>query len=414
MVSIRGNLLIAQSGGPTSVINASAYGAIKEFISLASDYKVYAGLYGIEGILENRIIDIDTMDKNTIETLKYVPSSAFGSCRYKLKDHDVNEDEYKKILNIFKKYNITYFLYIGGNDSMDTANKLNIYMNKIGYDVNIIGVPKTIDNDLVETDHCPGFGSTAKYVANTCIEIWFDINAYKKESVVIVEVMGRDAGWIAASTGILKSINPNVNQLIYLPEISFDKSKFLIDVENAIKRNNKLLIVVSEGIKDENGEYINKNIVETDPFGHKRLGGAGKHLRDLVKKNITKNVKLIELGILQRCAIHSASKTDIDESEMVGRNSVKYAIAGYSGYMTAITRLNNDKYKCKTNLVKLRDVSNRVKYVPLNWINEERNGMKDEIINYVQPLIYGETNFINKNGLVSYIDLNEIKEKLLL
>ncbi|HHW58235.1 MAG TPA: diphosphate--fructose-6-phosphate 1-phosphotransferase, partial [Clostridia bacterium] len=195
MKQVKSNLLIAQSGGPTSVINASAYGAIKEFISLASDYKVYAGLYGIEGILEDRIIDIDTMD--TIESLKYMPSSAFGSCRYKLKDYDVNEEEYKKILNIFKKYNIRYFLYIGGNDSMDTANKLNIYMNKIGYDVNTIGVPKTIDNDLVETDHCPGFGSAAKYVANTCIEIWFDINAYKKESVVIVEVMGRDAGWIA-------------------------------------------------------------------------------------------------------------------------------------------------------------------------------------------------------------------------
>lgn len=408
MEMIKGNLLIAQSGGPTSVINASAYGAIKEFISLASDCKVYAGLYGIEGILEDRIIDIDTMDKNTIETLKYMPSSAFGSCRYKLKDQDVNEEEYKKILNIFKKYNITYFLYIGGNDSMDTANKLNIYMNKIGYDVNIIGVPKTIDNDLVETDHCPGFGSAAKYVANTCIEIWFDINAYKKESVVIVEVMGRDAGWIAASTGILKSIIPNVNQLIYLPEISFDKSKFLIDVGNAIKRNNKLLIVVSEGIKDENGEYINKNIDEIDPFGHKRLGGAGKHLRDLVKKNITKNVKLIKLGILQRCAIHCASKTDVDESEMVGRDSVKYAIAGYSGYMTAIMRLNNDKYKCKTDLVKLQDVSNRVKNVPLNWINEEGNGMKDEIINYVQPLILGEVNPFNENGLVKYINMNEL------
>ncbi|HHW58124.1 MAG TPA: 6-phosphofructokinase, partial [Clostridia bacterium] len=196
-----------------------------------------------------------------------------------------------------------------------------------------------------------------------CIEIWFDINAYKKESVVIVEVMGRDAGWIAASTGILKSINPNVNQLIYLPEISFDKSKFLIDVGYAIKRNNKLLIVVSEGIKDENGEYINKNIDETDPFGHKRLGGAGKHLRDLVKKNITKNVKLIKLGILQRCAIHCASKTDVEESEMVGRVSVKYALAGYSGYMTAIVRLTADKYNCAIKLVKLQDVCNKVKYV---------------------------------------------------
>ncbi|MBE0068727.1 6-phosphofructokinase [Thermoanaerobacterium thermosaccharolyticum] len=408
MEMIKGNLLIAQSGGPTSVINASAYGAIKEFISLASEYKVYAGLYGIEGILEDRIIDINTMDKNTIESLKYMTSSAFGSCRYKLEDYDVNEEEYKKILNIFKKYNIRYFLYIGGNDSMDTANKLNIYMNKIDYDVNIIGVPKTIDNDLAETDHCPGFGSAAKYVANACIEIWSDINAYKKESIVIVEVMGRDAGWIAASTGILKSIIPNVNQLIYLPEISFEKSKFLIDVENAIKKNNKLLIVVSEGIKDENGEYINKNIDETDSFGHKRLGGAGKHLQDLVKKNITKNVKLIKLGILQRCAIHCASKTDVDESEMVGRDSVKYAIAGYSGYMTAITRLNNDKYKCKTDLVKLQDVSNRVKNVPLNWINKEGNGMKDEIINYVQPLILGEVNPFNENGLVKYINMNEL------
>ncbi|MDK2806090.1 MAG: ATP-dependent phosphofructokinase / diphosphate-dependent phosphofructokinase [Thermoanaerobacterium sp.] len=406
MKSVKGNLLIAQSGGPTSVINASAYGAIKEFLSLGSGHKVYAGVYGIQGILEKRIIDIDTLNKNTIETLKYMPSSAFGSCRYKLKDYDENEEEYEKIINIFKKFNIRYFLYIGGNDSMDTANKLSIYMNKIGYDANIIGVPKTIDNDLVETDHCPGFGSAAKYVTNIGIEIWSDINAYKKESIMIMEVMGRDAGWIAASTGILKSVIPDINQLIYLPEISFDKDKFLIDVEKAIKKNNKLLIVVSEGIKDENGEYINANKNEIDSFGHKQLGGAGRHLQNLIKENITKNVKLIELGVTQRCAIHCASKTDIEESEIVGRDSVKYVLAGYSGYMTALERSSNDKYNCVTKLVKLQDVCNRVKNVPLNWINEQKNSVKDAMIDYIQPLILGEINPFNENGLVKYTDIN--------
>ncbi|TCW38022.1 6-phosphofructokinase [Thermohydrogenium kirishiense] len=403
----KGNLLIAQSGGPTSVINASAYGAIKEFLSLGNDYKIYAGLYGIEGIIKENIIDIDSLNKSTIETLKYIPSSAFGSCRYKLKDYDENKKEYETLINIFKKYNIRYFLYIGGNDSMDTANKLSRYVNKIGYDANIIGVPKTIDNDLVETDHCPGFGSAAKYVINICIEIWSDMNAYKRETIMVIEVMGRDAGWIAASTGILKSIIQNINQLIYLPEINFNEYKFLMDVEKAIKKNNKLLIVVSEGIKNENGEYINanENLNEIDSFGHRRLGGVGRHLQNLIKENITKNVKLTELGVAQRCAIHCASRTDIEESEMVGRNSIKYALAGYSGYMTALVRTSPNKYNCITRLVKLQDVCNKVKSVPLSWINDQKNGVKDEIINYVQPLILGEVSPFNKNGLVKYVNI---------
>ncbi|MGF7431917.1 6-phosphofructokinase [Thermoanaerobacterium thermosaccharolyticum] len=408
MKSIRGNILVAQSGGPTSAINSTAYGIINEFLSIESNYKVYAGIYGIQGILEKHIIDINTLDKETIEALKYMPSAAFGSCRYKLKNFEDDEKDYEKLIDTFKEFNIRYFFYIGGNDSMDAAYKLSEYVKKVGYDINIIGVPKTIDNDLVETDHCPGFGSAAKYVCNIGLEMWIDINTYKKESIMVMEVMGRDAGWIAASTGILKKAVPEINQLIYLPEINFNKIKFLEDVKKALEINNKLLIVISEGLKDENRKYINvsENCYEVDAFGHKQLGGIGKYLQQQIRENITSNVKLTEVGIIQRCAMHCASKTDIEEAEMVGRNSLRYALEGYSGYMTALERITKEKYYCKTKLVSLKEVCNKVKNVPLNWINEQQNNVKDIMIDYVQPLILGEINPFNKNGLINYTNIN--------
>ena len=406
MELIKGNFLVAQSGGPTSVINSSAYGVIKEFLSLESHFKIYAGIYGIQGILEKHIIDVGCLSKKTIEALKYMPSSAFGSCRYKLKSFEDNEEDYKNIIDIFKEFNIRYFFYIGGNDSMDSASKISIYADKIGYEINVIGVPKTIDNDLVGTDHCSGYGSIAKYVSNVGLEMWFDINTYKKESVMIMEVMGRDAGWIAASTGILGKVVPNINQVIYLPEVAFSKVKFLEDVKKAIESNNKLLIVTSEGLKDENGQYINvsSNCNKNDAFGHKQLRGIGRYLQECIKESITNRVKLTEVGVIQRCAMHCASKTDIDEAEMVGRNSVRYAINGYSGYMTALVRVEGEEYRCNTSLANLQDVCNKVKSVPLNWINEHQNGVTQEMLDYVQPLILGEVNSYDKNGLIKYTD----------
>jgi len=291
---------------------------------------------------------------------------------------------------------------------MDAASKISKYADKVGYEVNVIGVPKTIDNDLVETDHCPGFGSNSKYVSNMGLEMWFDINTYKKESIMIMEVMGRDAGWIAASTGILIKSVPDINQLIYLPEVAFSKIKLIEDVKKALENNNKLLIVTSEGLNDENGQYINvdNGSYKNDAFGHQQLGGIGSYLQQCIKDNITNSVKLTEVGVIQRCAMHCVSKTDIEEAEMTGRDSVKYALNGYSGYMTALVRLDDEKYRCSTRLVKLQDVCNKVKNIPLNWINKQQNGVTQEMLDYVQPLILGELNPYDENGLIKYTDIS--------
>lgn len=404
MKEVSGNCLVAQSGGPSAVINSSAYGVIKEFLSLQSSYKIFAGLYGIKGIIDKKIVDITKLNGSEIEALRYMPSSALGSCRYKLTNYEDNDEDYDKLLMIFKELDIRYFFYIGGNDSMDAAYKISKYVQNMGYDINIIGVPKTIDNDLVETDHCPGFGSAAKYVSNVGLELWFDINTYEKESIMIMEVMGRDAGWIAASTGLLKETIPNMNQLIYLPEVRFDKLRFIQDVDKSLKENNKLLIVTSEGLKGENGKYINidDNCYKTDAFGHKQLGGVGKFLQNTIKNNITRRVKLTEVGTIQRCAMHCISKTDLNEAEMVGRNSVRYAIDGYRGYMTAIKRLNDEEYKTTTKLINLEKVCNKVKNVPISWINEKGNGINKEMVDYVSPLILGEENIFGSDGLLKY------------
>lgn len=404
MKLVNGNCLFAQSGGPTTVINASAYGVIKEFLSQDSSFKVYAGLYGIQGILEKNIIDAGSMGKDALEALRYTPSAAFGSCRYKLKDYKENEEDYKKLIEIFKEFNIRYFFYIGGNDSMDAASKISSYAESTGYDVKVIGVPKTIDNDLVETDHCPGFGSTAKYIINAGLELWLDMNSYNKESVTVMEVMGRDAGWIAAASGILKKAVPDINLNIYLPEVQFEKEKFLENAKKALGDNNKLLIVTSEGLRGKDGQYINveSNCYTNDAFGHTQLGGIGRYLQQCIKEDITKEVKLTEVGVIQRCAEHCASYTDIMEAEMAGRASVKYALDGFSGFMTALKREENHGYKCTTMLAKLSDVCNKVKNVPPEWVNEDASGVSAKMINYVQPLIAGQINNFNENGIIKY------------
>ncbi|WP_055667492.1 6-phosphofructokinase [Desnuesiella massiliensis] len=407
MKDIKGNCLVAQSGGPSSVINSSAYGVIKEFLSLDSPFKAFVGLYGIKGILDRKIVNIEEFSKDSIEALRYMPSSALGSCRYKLANYEDNDEDYIRLIEIFKELDIRYFFYIGGNDSMDAAYKISKYAEILGYDIKVIGVPKTIDNDLVETDHCPGFGSAAKYVSNVGLEMWFDINTYEKDSIMIMEVMGRDAGWIAASTGILQKLVPNMNQLIYLPEVIFDRNKFLEDVHKSLRNNNKLLIVTSEGLKGKNGQYINidDNCYETDAFGHKQLGGIGKYLQQIVKNNITSSVKLSEIGVIQRCAMHCISKTDLSEAEMVGRASVNYALEGYTGYMAALQRENHEEYNCITKLSKLEDVCNKVKCVPAHWINEYKNGVTEDMINYIKPLITGEVNTLGEDGLLRYKDV---------
>lgn len=409
MKFIKGNCLVAQSGGPTSVINSSAYGVISTFLSYNTDNKVYLGIYGVKGILEKKLIDVNTIDKKSLEGFRFMPSSGLGSCRYKLKPYEESEEEYKKIFDVFKEYNIKYFFYIGGNDSMDAASKLSAYAEKIGYDIHIMGIPKTIDNDLILTDHCPGFGSSAKYIAATCSEVWCDINTYNYGSIVVVEAMGRDAGWLTASSGVIKKNIKDINQLIYIPEIAFDENEFLKDVRNAFAGDRKLLIVTSEGLKDSKGEYVQvgNNSYDKDEFGHKQLGGIGRYLHFLLKKEVTPKVKFLELNITQRAAMHCVSKTDLDEAAFAGAEGVKYAIEGKTGYMVAFSRKNTNSYEIETKLVPLCDVCNKVKVVPVDYMDVENRNINDKMMDYVLPLIKGEENTFDENGLMKY---NEIKK----
>ncbi|MBC8061536.1 MAG: 6-phosphofructokinase [Clostridiaceae bacterium] len=407
---LQGNCLVAQSGGPTAVINSSAYGVIKEFMENRKDEKIFVGLNGIEGILNNKIYDVDKLSMAELNIMKYLPSSSLGSCRYKLKNPEDSIEEYEKIFNLFETNNIKYFFYIGGNDSMDAAKKLCDYAKDIKSDIKIIGVPKTIDNDLVETDHCPGFGSTAKYVCNTGIELWLDTRTYYTNSIMVMEVMGRDAGWIAASSGLIKEAIPDINQLIYLPEVPFRAEKFLQDVKSAVAENGKLLVVTSEGLKNSEGDYINvdSNCYENDQFGHKQLGGIGKYLQTLIKDNVEKRVKLAELGVSQRCAMHCVSKTDLDEAELVGRVAVKYAIQGKTGFMVALDQVKDkENYECITRLVELNLVCNAVKGVPKDFINSDGCSISKKMIDYVSPLIIGEINSFGNNGLLKHVDIRK-------
>ena len=406
---LQGNCLVAQSGGPTAVINSSAYGVIKEFMRNRKNEKIFVGVNGIQGILSNQIYDADKLSMEELNTMRYLPSAALSSCRYKLKNYEDSVIEYEKIFNLFKSNNIRYFFYIGGNDSMDAAKKLCNYAQNINFDINIIGVPKTIDNDLVETDHCPGFGSTAKYVCNTGMELWMDTKTYHTNSIMVMEVMGRDAGWIAASSGLIKEAILDVNQLIYLPEIPFTVEKFLKDVSNSLSNNGKLLVVTSEGLKDSNGEYINidPNCCKKDQFGHEQLGGVGSYLKTLIQDNVEKRVKVNELGVSQRCAMHCVSKTDLDEAELVGRAAVKYSIMGRTGFMVALERLKGKEYECTTRLVELNMVCNAVKSVPKDWINSDGCSISKKMIDYVSPLIVGEINSFDSNGLLKYVDIEK-------
>ncbi|GAA0086859.1 6-phosphofructokinase [Clostridium sp. CTA-7] len=403
---MRKNCLVAQSGGPTTVINSSLYGVISEFLSKKQSGKVYGGLYGIEGIIEDKIIDLSNHSEESLKELRNMPSSALGSCRYKLPSFEANNSDYEKLINILNKYEIGYFFYIGGNDSMDAVSKINNYVKNMGLDIKVIGIPKTIDNDLIKTDHTPGFASAAKYICNIALELWFDINCYDKESIMIVEVMGRDTGWIAGSSGILKEVVPGINQLIYLPETAFEEEKFIEDVKEALKKNNKLLIVTSEGLRGSNGDYINvdSNCYEVDSFGHKQLGGIGKYLQSVVKEYITKNVKLQEAGVVQRCAMHCSAKVDLDEAEMVGRYGVTSALEGKSGFMVSIERQKdtNGYYKSLPGLVDVDEVCNKVKHVPLDWIDIENNNVTEKMRDYIRPLIWGSEETVAEDGLLKY------------
>lgn len=412
MSELRGACIIGQSGGPTSVINASAYGVIRTALDADCITAVYGAANGIVGVLNDNLYDMSKEDAEELERMMYTPSSALGSCRYKIADPDVDDTDYKRILEIFKKYNVRYFFYNGGNDSMDTCNKISKYMMKVGYECRIMGVPKTIDNDLFGTDHCPGYASAAKYIATTCCEIYHDARVYDKGMITIIEIMGRHAGWLTAAAS-LASITGEAPDLIYLPERNFDMDKFLADVTRIYNENGKVIVAVSEGIHDAEGNLIAETASGTtaarDSFGHAQLGGLAASLSHIVKEKTGAKVRGIELSLMQRCGAHIASQTDIDESFMAGKVAVESAINGITDKMVALDRVSQNPYRCETKLIDLSAVANYEKKVPDEWINEEGNGILQGFIDYALPLIQGETKMQKENGLPRFAKLKKVK-----
>lgn len=384
------NCIIAQSGGPTSVINASVVGLVEGNFEKNIFKNVYGGLNGIEGILKGNIINLSKMSKVELATFKHTPSSGLGSCRYKLKDYKIDETDYIKLIDILNSLNIKAFFYIGGNDSMDTTNKLSAFAKEKNIDIQFIGIPKTIDNDLVFTDHTPGFGSAAKFIATSTLEAYLDSTVYTNNGIFILETMGRDTGWLAASTALATIEGKQVADFIYLPEVPFSEEQFILDVKSRFKEKNHVFIVASEGIKNKHGDFlgsINDNTTH-DSFGHAQLGGVANYLKNLIiQSKVTNRVKTLELGVLQRCALHCSSKTDFEEASMVGKAALNYVSSGYSGYMVGIKRDTNTPYKSSTFLVEANKVANKVKYFPKEWINPKGNNITKDALLYLKPLI---------------------------
>ncbi|MBU5627254.1 6-phosphofructokinase [Oscillibacter sp. MSJ-2] len=412
MSELKGACIIGQSGGPTSVINASAYGVIDTALHNPSITRVLGAEHGIKGVLNDRLFDMGKEDPKELELLKYTPSSALGSCRYKIADPDVDDTDYKRILEIFKKYDVRYFFYNGGNDSMDTCNKISKYMQKVGYECRVMGVPKTIDNDLYGTDHCPGYASAAKYIATSCMEVYQDARVYDTGMVCIIEIMGRHAGWLAASAGLATEFGAGPD-LIYLPETNFDMEKFLSDVDRIYKEKGNCMVAVSEGIHYADSSFVSEaKTSATDGFGHAQLGGLAALLANAVKERTGAKVRGIELSLLQRCGAHLASETDISESYMAGKAAVENAVNGITDKMVGFERgVQGGKYLCKTKLLSLSEVANTEKKVPREWINPEGNGVQKAFIDYCLPLIQGEPNLPKQESLPRFAKLRKVLAK---
>lgn len=410
-----GSCIFGQSGGPTSVINASAYGVIKTALEADCITHVYGAAYGITGVLNDELYDMGEEEDYELKLLLNTPSSELGSCRYKIADPNVDDTDYKRILEIFKKYNVRYFFYNGGNDSMDTCNKISQYMEKVGYECRVMGVPKTIDNDLFGTDHCPGYGSAAKYIATTCMEIGKDTDVYNTDMVTVVEIMGRHAGWLTASAALATEYGNGCGpDLIYLPEVDFDIDTFTEDVAKVMKQKRNVLVAVSEGLHYADGSFVSQASTSgTDGFGHAQLGGLAVRLANYLKDRLNlKKVRGIELSLMQRSAAHIASEVDINEAFMVGKTAVEAAIAGESGKMVALERDETSSlYSCKPTLLSLSSVANYEKKVPREWITDDGNYVTNEFINYVLPLIQGEPKIPRSNSLPRYARLKKVKAR---
>ncbi len=397
------NAIVAQSGGPTTVINSSACGVIQEARGSGKIGKVFGATNGILGVLKEELFDIGAESPQSIEALKQTPAAALGSCRYKLKSLEDSRADYERILDVFKAHEIHYFFYIGGNDSMDTADKVNKLAAQRGYELVCIGIPKTIDNDLAYTDHCPGYGSVAKYVATCAMEAGKDTEAlYTTDTCTILEVMGRNAGWIAAATGLAQRCPEDAPHLIYMPEAAFSFDKFVADVQKVLKELGRVFIVAGEGLKDEKGKYVtaDSGAFSKDSFGHVQLGGVAEMLKAVIEKEVKIKARFNKLGTNQRDAMHFASLTDINEAYMCGQTAVKYAMEGENGKMVTLVREKGPKYKCTTGVAELYDVANGEKKVPKEYINKSGNGITDAMRDYVRPLVQGEAPItIGEDGL---------------
>ena len=408
MSQLKGACIIGQSGGPTSVINASAYGVIRTALDNPNITAVYGAAHGIKGVLNDRLYDMSQEDAHELELLLNTPSSELGSCRYKIADPDVDDTDYKRILEIFKKYDVRYFFYNGGNDSMDTCSKVSRFMAKSGYECRVMGVPKTIDNDLFGTDHCPGFASAAKYIATSCAEVYKDARVYDTGMVTIIEIMGRHAGWLTAAAA-LAGVVGCAPDLIYVPEVDFDMDKFLADVTSIYEKNGNCIVAVSEGIHYADGSFVSEaKTSATDGFGHAQLGGLAALLANIVKERTGAKVRGIELSLLQRCGAHLASQTDIQESFLAGKTAVEAAVAGETDKMVGFECSRENGYECKTKLFNLSEVANFEKKVPLEWINEAGNGINQGFIDYALPLIQGENTRATEHGLPRFARLKKV------
>lgn len=410
---IFGNAVVGQSGGPTAAINATLAGVIKGAMETECIGKIYGMRNGIEGFLEKRLVALDEVfaDEGKLDLLKQTPAAALGSCRRKLPDPESTEkkdvDFYNNLFSIIKELDIRYFFYIGGNDSMDTVKKMSIYAKKISYDIKIIGVPKTIDNDLTMTDHTPGFGSAAKYISTTVREIIRDCSVYTVRAVTIVEIMGRDAGWLTASSAIGRVVDGFAPDYVYLPERDFDMESFFADVEKAFEKHPNVVIAVSEGLRTADGRYVGEGTQSgaTDAFGHKYLAGTGKALELAVKERFGCKVRSVELNLPQRCAGHLLSLTDIEESVTIGAAAVAHAVNGGSGDMMVFVRENGEQYRCTVEHRSVMNIANSTRYVGDEFITKESNNVTDECCEYLLPLVGGEYPVIYDKGLPEHIIL---------
>lgn len=403
------NVIVGQSGGPTAVINSTLAGVFEAALNRGAK-KIYGMRYGIDGLINGNIIELNQAFHSSleIELLKRTPSSFLGSCRFKLPDADKNEEIYEKIFSILKKYDIGYFFYIGGNDSMDTIMKLHNYAKTTNESIKFIGIPKTIDNDLVETDHTPGYASACKYICATTKELIRDATVYNTPYVTVIETMGRNAGWLTASTALSKADDCEGVDLIYVPEAPFNLSDFIKKVEAKQKEKKSIVVAVSEGIKLFNGKYVcelSDDVHFIDAFGHKSLTGTSRYLSKIIAQNLNTKVRSIELSTLQRSAGHITSRTDITESYQVGGAAVRNAFNGANGEMVTLKRISNDPYQCTTGSIDVKEVANKEKKLPLEWFNAEKNTVTDDFLRYCRPLIQAELTPIFINGLQKHIKL---------